>query len=294
MPASVFTPALGERCSIHHRQGPLGIPAGGPREAQSAGAATGAAAAAEAAGRAQPRAAKEAWAGMKSMNPLDGAFQRVARADEHIADLGKHLTEFKGEQKKAAASYFQSSAQSVKTYVSMNVGIIIGEILYNLRTALDYLVFETTKHDSGVPQDFTNFPIVDTPDKFKSWKKKAREKGIKSCNISAFQALQPYKGCKWTRALRDLSNKDKHRELSALGGTAEFKIYTRFTDADFADVPLPILRTPHPATGEEVDVKVDFQTLISFDDGMPLMETLEEIKSGVADTLTNFKPVFEG
>jgi hypothetical protein len=38
---------------------------------------------------------------------------------------------------------------------------LVGEICYNLRSALDYLVFELAKHDSGTRQENTQFPIAE-------------------------------------------------------------------------------------------------------------------------------------
>src|SRR4029077_15529958 len=69
--------------------------------------------------------------------------------------------------------------------------------------------------------------IVDSPDKFRGWKKDARSKGIKPGHIAAFQRFQPYRGCNWSAALRDLSNGGKHREFPVLGGAGIVKIYDR-------------------------------------------------------------------
>ena len=36
--------------------------------------------------------------------------------------------------------------------------------------------------------------------------------------LAAIEWLQPYSGCDWTKALRDLSNRDKHREFVSIKG----------------------------------------------------------------------------
>jgi hypothetical protein len=41
-----------------------------------------------------------------------------------------------------------------------------------------------------------------------------------------------------------------------------------------------------------MDVKVDFACRIHFTDGTPIVETLEEVKLKVAETLTAFRPEF--
>ena len=172
----------------------------------------------------------------------------------------------------------------------MRIGVLIGEICYNLRSALDYLVFEIFKHDSGKTQEFTQFPIVDTKDKFRSWAKDARGKGLNSSHVADFKSLQPYNGCNWTKILRDLSNMDKHREFANIRGSFGANAFAR-GDPRFGRLSSPVRRTPHPAHGE-MDVKVDFAGEILFVDGSPIVETLEIVKLGVAETLEAFKPDF--
>src|SRR5439155_16628984 len=96
-------------------------------------------------------------------------------------------------------------------------------------------------------------------------------RGINARHIAGIERLQPYKRCDWTRALRDLSNKDKHRELPKLGGSSDLVFYVQ-GEPEFSR-PLPVFRAPHPLTGKVVDMKFDFQTTIAFDDGTPVIET---------------------
>jgi hypothetical protein len=174
----------------------------------------------------------------------------------------------------------------------MSVGIRIGEIAYSLRTALEYLVYELAYHDSGVFNEGTQFPIEDTPEGFARRKKSVWLKGLNSAHIAAIERLQPYNGCNWAKALRDISNRDKHRAFVEIGGRAEAYIYTR-RDTNFDSIDSPIRRTPHPdpAIGY-VDVKVYVTSAVQFADGTPIIETLEEIKREVANTLVAFKPEF--
>lgn len=178
-------------------------------------------------------------------HPLDGAFYRVYRADEHLEDLRPRVAGFELEQREAVIASLQSNKWDqgchidISMPVGMSIAVRIGEILYNLRTALEYLVFEIAKLDSKSPQDFTKFPIVDCPKDFRSWKKQARRKGINASHIAIFQRYQPYKGCNWSLALRELSNMDKHREFPELGGSGTIKIITFSDDPDFADHSLP-------------------------------------------------------
>jgi hypothetical protein len=99
-------------------------------------------------------------------------------------------------------------------------------------------------------------------------------------------------GCDWTRALREISNRDKHREFVAMRGVAAGLAYVS-TDPEYGSLALPVLRVPHPAHGCEVDVKVDLPYTVHFADGPPVMDTLEVIKTKVFETLTEFRAEFK-
>jgi hypothetical protein len=136
-------------------------------------------------------------------------------------------------------------------------------------------------------QDDTQFPIVDTKQSFESGKGRWL-KGLNAAHVAAIERLQPYMGCQWTKALRDISNRDKHREFVGIGGQSEAFVYTRLKDANFDSIDTPIRRTPHPTMGY-VDVKVHVTSAVQFADRTPIGE---QIKLGIADTLTAFKPEF--
>ncbi|MFZ2005798.1 MAG: hypothetical protein WAV02_11975 [Stellaceae bacterium] len=172
----------------------------------------------------------------------------------------------------------------------MSVGIRIGEICYNLRTALEYLIYELARLDSGKVQDDTQFPMVDTQQNFNAGKGRWL-RGLDPSHIAAIEQLQPYMGCLWTKALRDISNRDKHREFPEIGGQSEAFVYTRLKDTNFDSIDAPTRRLPHPTMGT-VDVKVYVTSAVQFADGTPIAQTLEQIKLGVVETLTAFKPEF--
>ena len=111
--------------------------------------------------------------------------------------------------------------------------MVIGEILYNLRAALDYIVYATAcannkaKHVGG-----TQFPIETDPDVFEgrvTGKNPKTGESVKQylrkvppSALERIRQLQPFSGCAWTPLLRDLSNPDKHRGLNALSSQAEW------------------------------------------------------------------------
>jgi hypothetical protein len=82
------------------------------------------------------------------------------------------------------------------------VSIIVGEAVYNLRAALDYLVYELAALDSKSIQENTQFPICHTERKFDDARKRHLAR-VSSQHVLAIEEYQPYRNCQWARTLRD-------------------------------------------------------------------------------------------
>src|ERR1022692_3409696 len=113
---------------------------------------------------------------MVGEHPLESCFHRVNRAMFHIGELEGILESLSQTQKKIIIANQKSNTvnlsphQSVDTLYSneklaipvpIDVPIIIGETVYNLRSALDFLVFVLAWADSGKRQEGTQFLIED-------------------------------------------------------------------------------------------------------------------------------------
>jgi len=158
-------------------------------------------------------------------------------------------------------------------------GVIAGEVLYNLRAALDYLVYALCTKDAGSGHDGTQFPIEDSPDGF-SGNVARFLNGLNAAHVALIERLQPYNGCDWTRRLRDLSVPDQHGHIQAL--TTQVSLVSPF-GVEPADVSAP---------SDEVDMEVKLALSVAFRDGTRVIETLEQIKHHVASTLEQFKSEF--
>ena len=113
---------------------------------------------------------------------LDNAFIRVRRANQHLDGLkierSKLTTRILG-----GAPMFQSVTihpiqtdnEGITGTFIYNlhkefmpfISILVSEAIYNLRAALDYLIYELAILDSGQIQDGTQFPIENSP---RGWK----------------------------------------------------------------------------------------------------------------------------
>jgi hypothetical protein len=228
---------------------------------------------------------------------LDGAFARVGRAEEHLADVFGEVAAFVASQQNSTfVDYKPTGPQKLVLNFPDDVppprlSILIGETIYNLRAALDYLVYALVAHDSGQPKAGTQFPIVDTPDEFER-RKKTWLNGVNLAHITQIERLQPYKGCDWTRLLRDISNPDKHRYLVVTRGQLRGVQISLASGPDaLREMTGSITSTHDPETGEDVYVKLQVTFRVSFADGTPVM-ALQTLQSQVAQALQEFKPDF--
>lgn len=230
---------------------------------------------------------------------LDPCFARVERAGERLSELERHILEIARKQADACVIKFDSDSPykvtkvfpPSETFFGMDVPILVGEICYHLRSALDYLVFELARLDSGVEQKGTQFPIEDEANRFGGNAPRMLV-GVNPAHVAAIERLQPCNGCDWSACLRDLSNPDKHRHLIPGAGSSGMTVHSSLERNDLDQIDGFERYAPHPILGQ-VRVKVHNAIAITFNDGMPIIQTLKEVQSGVANTLRYFKPEFK-
>lgn len=237
------------------------------------------------------------------MADLRGAYARLRRAQVHLADFKRraerynrsHLNhliyDFHQETQRAGVQWGKGRAPSV------GMSMIVGETIYNLRAALDYLVYEMAELDSGSEQDGTQFPIESSKKGFKG-RRKSYLNGVDAKHVTALRALQPCEGCNWTGVLRDISNPDKHRKLTDSRGTAVIDVKLAYIPPGGQPPPQPwkVFPAQGRLRGEVWDVYVhaDATLHVEFADGTPVAPTLDLLQGEVAATLNAFTPCFEG
>jgi hypothetical protein len=234
------------------------------------------------------------------MKPLDGAYKRIDRASEHLDELKRGINIFLEHKTGSVSIDYQRlrspiernkfiyvrSVRSRPIPVPQRFSILVGEIIYNLRAALDYLVYELACFDSRQEIEGTQFPIEDSPEKFNNRicsteanGKGKFLKGVSPEHIMAIRRLQPFNGCQWTRQLRDISNPDKHRRLAVVDSPIAVGSEVDRIEALLAD--------------QSVNVKDVSCFDVVFRDGTSVMETLEQFRFKAIETLDSLKPEFK-
>jgi hypothetical protein len=240
-------------------------------------------------------------------HPLDGAFERINRAGEHLKELELAVLDFTQDVHDAVVVQFEGNPPHKPIFHTPQLlppprlKILIGEICNNLRSALDYLVYELARLDSGAIQDGTQFPIEDTPTAFQKASKN-RLKGINASHVAAIEKSQPYNGCHWTKVLKDISNPDKHRHLTITSHGGWITIDPPGSTLPSTHVP-PISSIRRVVLPDGIEVTVQLTTCfavmvpmeqpVGFPAALTVQGTLQQLKAEVAHLLQAFKPEFK-
>jgi hypothetical protein len=216
----------------------------------------------------------------------------MERASEHAADLKAEIARFLDTNPYSVAHEFDRKplpnefppgmeivgvhrwrAQTEKA-IPPRISILAGDVLKELRSALDYVAWQLALGQSATPPQTTAFPI------FASEKLYARDKqrfigGIDGGAHPIFDAVQPYHaGDKATEqplwVLHRLANDDKHKMPHVVGSLpngitverrpgTDFFIATTIGAFDDGDVvgSVGIIRDPNPETEPKFSVRFE-------------------------------------
>jgi len=109
------------------------------------------------------------------------------------------------------------SGPSIESEVPGRIPLIIGDCLQNLRSSLDYVVWELVLANDDVPGRKNAFPICESPESFNK-ARKSRLAGLSEDMRAEIQCLQPYHAPDGFKShplwiLDELVNFNKHRRI---------------------------------------------------------------------------------
>lgn len=226
---------------------------------------------------------------------LDGARLRLARAGTHLealADLHDEVCDSWGERleeglpdRLPAETFFDDFARLVpRPDIPPNVAILTGEVVYNLRAALDYAVGQTSALQTPEwkrrrPRR-NQFPIETTPEGFRS-RRDTFLAGVHDGVVHYIEGKQPYFNCDWTRRLAEISNLDKHNELVAV------------LQALSIEMDDSAAKAARPADGSKPIINATVFTMLRIEDRnerkRDLLDELREIEFSVDQVLRMFE-----
>ena len=111
--------------------------------------------------------------------------------------------------------------------VPHNAQAIAGEIIHDLRSALDNLIYEVSRRNNDdVEVERTQFVIADDEESYRNQQWRLRK--LTDEQKGKVESIQPYKHeDKWASLLSDLSNRDKHRYLIELHNHSRITVSIR-------------------------------------------------------------------
>jgi len=164
---------------------------------------------------------------------LDGARERLKRADENVKNLALEINPFisslpiipfTGDPPKFAEADRQKWGMltSARTNIPLRWSVLAGEIVHHMRAAFDHVAWQLSSpsyRSSNTTQiEFPIYSFDPSTDKDKLRRYQGKVEGIsKPSALARIESLQPYKaGNRFAHPLwliHDLDRIDKHREL---------------------------------------------------------------------------------
>jgi hypothetical protein len=162
---------------------------------------------------------------------FDSAKRKLGRAEEHLDTFKREVEEFLKAKPYSLDTKVSHDRSEFVAYASLirqapeHLGLLIGDCLHNLHSALDNIAFEL----AGGPTDEEiarqiMFPIFTDPTKYVA-NRNRRLEGIAEGAKAIIDGLQPCNRPNYTPSgnpypltvLYELSNRDKHRHLHVAG-----------------------------------------------------------------------------
>jgi len=229
-------------------------------------------------------------------HPLFGASLRVDRAAKHIQELRAGLQAWTDMHPELVEGIVVDDGEpKFRPKMPLTIeplalaSVTIGDALYNLRAALDYLVYAIAIYNNKIRHvPGTQFPIEDDAAMFdarvtgvhpRDKKKRVAQylRCVPPSAVAQIRKLQPFEGTLWTGSLRELSNPDKHRTVTALSSRSSFRG--------------EIVRSPD---GTPTAVQGNFEVQVFFGGTeTDAVDTLELLEREVRATIELFKTGFK-
>jgi hypothetical protein len=247
---------------------------------------------------------------------------KVERAQEHLIALDAATGEFFEVDPYEIVGEFEAEASEYLFRVKvlreppLRLGVMLGDFIHNLRSALDHLVWQLVLLDGNSPDRSTCFPVASSREQFDRMAEKALP-GLIPEHVARIEALQPYHArdrqeVHLLKLLPRLSNTDKHQIVHATLGwfRSDFVTQPLFTpNADAGVIQrrelaqgermedgVVIARVKLAPAGPNPQVQMDAQVQIDIAFGERPIRAVALAKIGqrVHQIIESFAPDFEG
>jgi hypothetical protein len=157
------------------------------------------------------------------LKPLEGSKLKVKRAKEHFRQIEAEIKTFNASKpyrimvEEEPQSGDQLYRVKIKKQPPPMWATIIGDIVHNLRSALDLLVNDAVRANGNTPNRYTGFPVYKSADAFEAGFS-GKVRGVSTKAIETIKSLKPYKdGNEALWHIHCLDITDKHRLILSVG-----------------------------------------------------------------------------
>jgi len=154
---------------------------------------------------------------------LSSTIAKIERAKEHVRNLETEISTFwspdrytisREDDPDTGDEVFRIHGKDFD--LPARWSCIIGEVVHNLRSALDHLAWQLVLANGQTPARTTEFPIFETSDKYES-RVEGKIKGASDAAMRVAKSLKLYKGGNDIYLVHALNIIDKHRMLVTTG-----------------------------------------------------------------------------
>ena len=245
---------------------------------------------------------------------------KFRRAVEHRDTLDAEVNRFRRRQPYSIAHEQHPEGWhlfllEVREEPPLELGVILGDWLHNLRSALDNLAWQLVLLNGERPTKKTEFPIFANPRKF-ALGGPVGMRGMNADHQAFIERLQPYPRRRGPRhrhleTVYDLSKIDKHRTINSAYAfplaqdpptTLTFRSAGLTAEAKLERFPLRVLKhgaevariqLHAEATYEtQVDMNPELPIDIAFGDGVLRRGDLTEVEAAIEAIIEEFAPEF--
>jgi len=230
---------------------------------------------------------------------------KVERAKKHLKDFDLQAEAFRDAYTHVIGTKKDPQTQQAIRYFTklpiskFEVLAVAGDVLQNLRSALDHLAFHLVEVGLRRPVGEKigkriAFPIIEKASEYEGFKTR-KIKGARKATVKAIDALKPYKGgnhALWL--LHYVNNVDKHRHLIKVGGDYLFE-GEGFDGHYWQKAARPLFRgifgpEVHQNAKSIVKKSLSKSRIV---EGQPLLPFLHEMAKFVDELITSFEPHLE-
>jgi hypothetical protein len=251
-------------------------------------------------------------------NPLAGALAKLDRADIHLAELDAAVRDYLREEPIRVEDRQEVDGRrrriqwiaTAATDPPAALGLIVGDWANNVRSALDYIVYELVRGETGEDDPrWTHFPVVVAAGDYEG-RARSQLRGVPAWSLPVFEGLQPFHDGADARdhhlaILADVSNRDKHRLVhtaamqiagsqARVSGTDVLRIYGLEQNPGSIERERLILDALLEVSGDNFRIGLTFDLNVSLEGSeVPIVPLLTWITSEVRDIVEWFAGAFD-